>query len=98
MIEQWIIASVATALYFAMAVGVSKLWSSSADTSEAHDIVFVFWPIILLALMLRRLAMQAQKPWIPGVLLIDVMPSSYALAMRSVRVVDAAIAKMMKVV
>jgi len=40
--------------------------------------------------------MQAQKPWIPGVLLIDVMPSSYTLAMRSVRIVDAAIAKMMK--
>jgi len=40
--------------------------------------------------------MQAQKPWIPGVLLIDVPPLSYALAMRSVRIVDAAIAKMMK--
>jgi len=40
--------------------------------------------------------MQSQKPWIPGVLLIDVPPLSYALAMRSVRIVDAAIAKMMK--
>jgi len=40
--------------------------------------------------------MQAQKPWIPGVLLIDVPTLSYALAMRAVRIVDAAIAKMMK--
>ena len=55
MIEQWIIASVATALYFAMAVGVSKLWSSSADTSEAHDIVFVFWPIILLVVAAKNI-------------------------------------------
>jgi len=48
MIEQWIIASVATALYFAMAVGVSKLWSSSTDTIEVHHLIFVFWPVILL--------------------------------------------------
>jgi len=40
--------------------------------------------------------MQAQNPWIPGVLLIDVSPLSYALVMMSVRIVDAAIAKMMK--
>jgi len=40
--------------------------------------------------------MQAKKPWIHGVLLVDVPPLSYAMAMRSVRIVDAAIAKMMK--